>query len=98
MLPSLSYIVIATAMLSVAYLFAKVFERGGFVKALLASSILIDFYLLLMYLLGIDRPLYLVCTRIGCITITALMLFIPLKLMFTLYLVVRQEALRRILG
>ncbi|BEP17066.1 hypothetical protein PYJP_04180 [Pyrofollis japonicus] len=94
----LAYIVIAAAMVSVAYVFAKIFERAGFTKALLAISVLIDFYLIILWILGVDRPLYLVCTRIGCFTVTALMLFLPIKLLFTIYLVLRQEMLKRVLG
>jgi len=64
---------------------------------LLAVSVLIDFYLVILWLLGVDRPLVvLTLQRTGTqITITALSLFIPLKLVFTVWLWLRSRGTRR---
>lgn len=91
-------VLVAVEALSVAYVFARVFDKAGFTKALLATSVLIDFYLFLMWILGVDRPLWMMCTRLGCINITALSLFLPLKLVFTVYLAVNQAKLSKTLG
>ena len=63
----------------------------SFARALLAVSVLVDFYLIILWLLGVDRVLaVLELRRINTqITITALSLFIPLKLVFTLWLWLR---------
>ena len=94
-------LVIACVAIAVAYTFAKVVEKtGSFTKGVLAVSLMIDFALLLLWILGIDRPLFrLYFARIGAsITITALSVFIPLKLLFTIYLFLRSRQLQQVLG
>jgi len=94
-------LVIFAAVISTAYAFAKVVQAtSSFTKGILAVSLLIDFYLVIMWLLGIDRPLFqLRFARIGAsVTITALTLFIPLKLLFTAYLFVKSRQLQQALG
>ena len=93
-------VVIFAAIVSVAYVFAKTVQAAGFTKAILATSVVIDFYLIIMWLLGIDRPLFtLSFARIGVsLTITALTLFIPLKLLFTIYLFIKSRQLQAALG
>ena len=82
-------LVVATAVVSTAYVFAKTLDvTKSFSKALLAVSALVDFYLIVMWILGIDRTIAILeFKRLGTsIQITALTLFIPLKLAFTIYL------------
>jgi len=92
-------LVAAAVAIAAAYVFVKTLQYG-FTKALLAVSVLIDFYLIILWLLGIDRPLYTIYfARLNTsITITALTLFIPLKLVFTIYLFTRQRSLAQALS
>jgi len=90
--------IIIFAMVSVAYVFAKVVEKAGFVKGILAASVTIDFYLFLLWVEGIDRPVLELCTKLGCATLTALELALPFKMLFTLYLITKQRQLRELLG
>ena len=71
---------------SLAYSFVKLALAKGLDHALLGASILVDFSALLFMLLGIDRPLFLLCTKLGCVTITATMAFLAVKLPLTGYL------------
>jgi len=65
----------------------------SFARALLAVSALVDFYLVILWLLGVDRVLaVLELRRINVqVAITALSLFIPLKLVFTVWLWLRSR-------
>ena len=92
-------IVVAATILSVAYVFVRSLSLG-FVKALLATSMIVDFALIIFWLLGIDRPvlvLYFSRTRTS-ITITALTLALPFKLLFTLYLFIKQREISKFLS
>ncbi|RLG75697.1 MAG: hypothetical protein DRO12_05165 [Thermoprotei archaeon] len=94
-------LVIFAAVISVAYVFARITQStGSFTKGILAVSLLIDFYLIILWILGIDRPLFQVkFTRIGAsLTITALTIFIPLKLLFTIYLFIKSRQLQATIG
>ena len=91
--------VVIVAVLSVGYVFAKVTQAtSSFTKGILAASLTIDFYLIIMWLLGIDRPMWVLCTRVGCVTLTALTLFMPFKLLFTLYIFIKSRQLQEQLG
>ena len=91
--------VIIAAVFSVGYVFAKVTQAtSSFAKGILATSLTIDFYLIIMWLLGIDRPMWVLCTRVGCVTLTALTLFIPIKLLFTIYIFIKSRQLQEQLG
>ena len=79
---------------SAAYAFVKVLEvTKSFGRALLAVSALVDFYLVILWLLGVDRVLaVLTLQRTKTqVAITALSLFIPLKLVFTVWLWLRSR-------
>ena len=94
-------LVIFAAVISTAYASAKTIQAtNSFTKGILIASVLIDFYLVLLWILGIDRPLFTVTfQRIGTsVTITALTLFIPLKLLFTLYIFTKSKQLQQALG
>ena len=60
----------------------------SFTKAVLAVSLAIDFYLIILWLLGIDRTIAILkLRRINIqIPVTALSLFIPMKTIFTIWL------------
>jgi len=82
-------LVVVAMAVSSAYAFVKVLDASkSFARALLAVSALVDFYLILLWLLGIDRPLFTIfLQRIGAsVAVTALSLFIPMKVAFTLWL------------
>ena len=93
-------LVLAAAIISIAYVFAKTVEKAGFTKAVLAVSVLIDFYLVILWILGIDRQLFTIYfSRLGTgITITALSIFIPVKLIFTVYMFIRLRQIQQALG
>jgi len=94
-------LVIFAAIISVGYVFARITQAtNSFTKGILAVSILIDFYLIILWILGIDRPLFtLTFQRVGTsITITALTIFIPLKLLFTIYLFIKSRQLQATIG
>ena len=93
-------IVVAAAVISIAYVFVKTLASQGFVKALLATSVMVDFVLVILWLLGVDRPVFVVYfERTGTsITVTALTLALPFKLLFTLYLFYKQRELTSLLG
>ena len=77
---------------SAAYAFVKTLDiTKSFARALLAVSVLVDFYLIILWLLGVDRTIaVLELRRINVqVAITALTLFIPLKLVFTVWLWLR---------
>lgn len=92
-------IVVAATILSITYVFVKTFDRG-FVKALLAASIMVDFALVIFWLLGIDRPVVTIYfKRTGTsITLTALTLALPFKFLFTIYLFIKQREIASIIG
>jgi len=94
-------LVVIAAIISTALVFVKTLQHtGSMTKAVIAASIVIDFILIVMYVLGIDRPLFAISLqRLGItITITALTIFIPFKLYFTIYLLAKQRSLQQILG
>ena len=79
---------------STAYAFVKVLDiTKSFARALLAVSALADLYLVILWILGVDRPLFtIVFQRTGAgVTVTALTLFVPVKLAFTLWLWLRSR-------
>lgn len=92
-------IVVAATILSITYVFVKTLDRG-FVKALLAASIMVDFALVIFWLLGIDRPvLTIYFKRTGTsLTLTALTLALPFKFLFTFYLFIKQREIASIIG
>lgn len=73
-------------MLALAYTLVSITVRKGIEHAILAASILVDFFTLVLMVLGIDRPLFLFCTKFGCATVSATMLFLVFKLPATVYL------------
>ncbi|WFO75642.1 hypothetical protein J4526_01810 [Desulfurococcaceae archaeon MEX13E-LK6-19] len=89
---------LAAFMLSITYAFVKIAERQGIAKAFIAALILADLFVILLMLLGIDRPLIIIKTRLGSTTITYLQVFLLLKVPFTIWSIVNREQLRRILG
>ena len=93
-------LIIFAAVISVAYAFARIVQAtNSFTTGILSISILIDFYLIILWLLGIDRPVATITfQRIGThVTITALTLFIPIKLLFTIYIFMKSRQLQEIL-
>ena len=93
-------IVVAAAVISIAYVFVKTLASQGFVKALLATSVMVDFVLVILWLLGIDRPVFAIYfSRTNTsITVTALTLALPFKLLFTLYLFIKQREISKFLS
>ena len=91
-------LVVLGFMLSTAYIFVKISERYGLAKGFIALMLAADIYVVLLMLLGIDRPILVIKTRIGSITITILTLFLLIKIPMTIYSILKIEQLRKILG
>ena len=66
-------------------------------RAFIATLLVADLAALAMLFLGIDRPVARVCTRIGCTTVTAMEIFLALKVPVTLYSIAKQGKLRQLL-
>ncbi len=81
-------------MLSTSYVFIEVSNglTKGFISLMLAS----DIYVVLLTLLGVDRSLFIVTTRIGSITITILPLFLPIRTSMIIYVIIKSELLKEI--
>ena len=87
--------VVVAIVVSTAYTFVRVLQlTNSFARAVLATSVLIDLDLLLLWLLGIDRPLFAIAFRRlkTTITVTALTLALPLKVFLTLWMLRRTQA------
>ncbi len=67
-------------------------------KALLSTLLAADIATAALILLGVDRPLFTLCTRLGCTTITALELLLATKLAATIYTALQRDKLEHILG
>ena len=80
------YILGGVMVASLAYSFVRLSLARGIDYALLGASILVDFFTLMLMVLGIDRPLFILCTKLGCATVTAAMVFLAFKLPLTGYL------------
>lgn len=85
-------------MFSAAYIFVKISEKYGLTKGFISLMIVVDIYTVAFMLLGIDRPLFIIYTRLGSITVTALMLFLIIKIPFTIWTIARTAKLQKILG
>lgn len=77
--------VLTAFMLATALVFVKTVPHG-FMKAVAASMIIADLFLAVFLVLGIDRPLFIINTRLGSVTVTALMMFMLIKIPLTLYI------------
>ena len=91
-----THLVLAAFFVSLAYVFGKTVQRG-LVEAMIAVMVLADIYALFLMLLGIDRPWIMVCTRLGCITITYLQAFLLAKLPLTIYTMLKKKQLKQTL-
>ena len=86
-------------MFATAYIFIKALQAVGPTKAFLLTLMLADLFIIMLMLLGLDRPwrvLYLNGRPYW--TITYLQLFLAFKLPLTIYLTWNREQLQRILG
>ena len=91
-------IVLAAFIIGLSYIFVKVAERYGLTKAFIALMMAADVFAAMLLVLGIDRPLFVISTRLGSITVTALTLFLLIKIPMTIYTIIKSEQLRKILG
>ncbi len=81
-----------------AYTFARTLENtGSITRSIIAVSVMADLGAAALLVLGVDRPLFLLCTRLGCITVTALTLFLAAKIPTTIYLILNRERLEKLL-
>jgi len=90
-------LVAVSVAVSTTYAFVKVLDTTkSFAKAVLAVSALADLYLVILWILGVDRPLFTIMfQRTGTgVTVTALTLFVPVKIAFTLWLWLRSRGAR----
>jgi len=74
-------LVLATFILSLAYVFARVAQQHRMTKAMIAVMVLVDIYAVALCILGINRPLFVVTTRVGNVIVTALELFLLVKIL-----------------
>ncbi|MCD6085186.1 MAG: hypothetical protein J7J20_06590 [Desulfurococcales archaeon] len=91
-------LVLAAFILSLAYVFARVAQQHGMTKAMIAVMVLVDIYAIALCLLGIDRPLFVVTTRLGNAAVTALELFLLVKIPLTIYIIIKSKQLQQVLG
>ena len=89
---------IVAFVLAAAYVFTKITMQLGLAKGFIAVMILADIYAVMFMLLGIDRPLFIVSTRLGSITVTALELFLLVKIPLTVYSIIKMKALQQVFG
>lgn len=80
-----AYVLAGIAIATLGYMYVRIFERAGLLPALFGTSLMVDLFTLMLILLGIDRPWLLLCTKLGCITITYATAFLSVKLPLTLY-------------
>jgi len=85
-------------MVSAAYVFVKIAEKYGVTKGFIALMLLVDVYAVALMILGIDRPLFIIYTRLGSITVTALMIFLIIKIPFTIWTIAKSAKLQQVLG
>ena len=91
------YIVLVALVLSLAYVFAKAMQRS-LADAIVAVMILANIYAILLMLLGVDRPLAIICTRLGCTTITCIQAFLLLETPLTIIAIIKKKQLKQALG
>lgn len=82
------YILASAMIFALAYVFTQ-FAKQGFMIAMLAASVMLDFYALVFMLIGMDRPVAILCTKFGCATITLALLFLSVKIPFSLFLAIK---------
>ncbi len=81
-----------------AYTFVKTLEKtGSLARGIIAVSVMADLGAAALLVLGVDRPLFLLCTRLGCVTVTAMTLFLAAKIPATVYLVAKRKTLEKLL-
>ena len=83
---------------SISYIFIKALQTVGPTKAFLLTLMLADLFIVVLMLLGLDRPwriLYISGRPVW--TITYLQLFLVFKLPLTAYLTFNREQLRKVL-
>jgi len=91
-------LVLAAFIVSIAYIFTRIALQHGMTKAFIAVMILVDIYAVILMILGIDRPIFIVTTRLGNATVTALELFLLVKIPLTVYIIIKSEQLQQVLG
>lgn len=87
---------LAVFALSVTLAFILISWRYGVVKGLLAALLLAKLLAAMFMLLGVDRPIATVKTKLGDFTITAMMLFLASSFVTTIYIAARLGDLDRI--
>ena len=70
----------------------------GIAKSLIVTLIIAKIWIGIFYLMGIDRPIIIIKTRLGQATITAMMLLFLTTLATNLYFISRIEKIQKILG
>ena len=93
-------VVLLGMIVSCGYVFVKISERYGLAKGLVSLMILVDIYAVILMILGIDRALFQIrFARLGTsITVTALTIFLLLKIPLTIYIVMKSRQLQQVLG
>ena len=70
----------------------------GVTKSIIVTLLLMKVWIGVFYLMDVDREFFIVETRIGSFTVTAMMILFVSTLIANVYLIARMENLRRILG
>ena len=93
-------IILAVFLLSLTFVFTTLIAKTsiGVVKSLIVTLIVAKVWIGVFYLMGIDRPLFVIKTKIGNTTVTAMMLLFLTTLATNLYFITRVEKLEKILG
>ena len=93
-----SAIAVLAFIVGISWIFTKTLEKYGIGKAFIVSMLFTDIFLVVFLVLGVDRPLFTVYTRIGSTTFTAVEVLLFVKLPITAYLIAKSNKVVEVLG
>ena len=93
-----SAIAVLAFIVGISWIFIKAMEKYGIGKAFIVAMLFTDIFLVVFLVLGVDRPLFTVYTRIGSTTFTAVEILLFFKLPITAYLIAKSNKVVEVLG
>jgi len=91
-------VAILAFVIGIAWIFTKTMEKYGIGKAFIVSMLFTDIFLVVFLVLGVDRPLFMIQTRIGSTTVTAVEILLLFKMPITAYLIAKSSKIVEVLG
>ena len=93
-------ILLATFMVSLTIIFVTLVAKTqtGVTKSLIVTLLIAKVWTGIFYLMGIDKPVVIIRTKLGDATITAMMLLFLTTLITNIYFITRIEKIQKILG